>query len=297
MERFTRRRFIERLLLGGSGLLALRAGMSAAQDETGDREAEDRRIFARVVAEAATNGYGTKPIGEVMGAVGLGFLGVPYVAHSLEGQSEERLVVNLRAFDCTTFMESVLVLSRCIRSGQTTFDDYQRELQTIRYRGGIIERYESRLHYFTDWVQDNAVKGTVRDVTRECGGERDNRSISFMTAHVASYPRLADNAALAAIRNIEHRLSASERYLLPKARVEAASDLLATGDIIGITTTLPGMDVSHVGLAVRSGGKVKFLHAPLSGAVVTLTASTLSDYLAKNDKQTGIIVARPVDPA
>jgi cell wall-associated NlpC family hydrolase len=297
VERFNRRRFIERLLLGGSGLLALRAATSAAQDETGDREAEDRRIFARVVAEAATNGYGTKPIGEVMGAVGLGFLGVPYVAHSLEGQSEERLVVNLRAFDCTTFMESVLALSRCIRSGQTTFEDYQRELQAIRYRGGIIERYESRLHYFTDWVQDNAVKGTVRDVTRECGGERDNRSISFMTAHVASYPQLSDTAALAAIRNIEHRLSASERSLLPKARVEAASDRLATGDIIGITTTLQGMDVSHVGIAVRSGGKVKFLHAPLSGAVVTLTASTLSDYLAKSDKQTGIIVARPVDPA
>jgi hypothetical protein len=297
VERLNRRRFIERFLLGGGGLLALRAATSAAQDETGDRDAEDRRIFARVVAEAATNGYGTKPIGEVMGAVGLGFLGVPYVAHSLEGQGEERLVVNLRAFDCTTFMESVLVLSRCIRSGQTTFEEYQRELQTIRYRGGTIEGYESRLHYFTDWVQDNAGKGVVRDVTRECGGEQDNRPISFMTAHVASYPRLSDTAALTALRNIEHRLSASERYLLPKARVESASDRLATGDIIGITTTLQGMDVSHVGIVVRSGGKVKFLHAPLSGAVVTLTSSTLSDYLAKNDKQTGIVVARPVDPA
>jgi hypothetical protein len=79
--------------------------------------------------------------------------------------------------------------------------------------------------------------------------------------------------------------------------VGAASDALATGDILGTVTTMPGIDVSHVGLALRSGGKVKFLHAPLSGGVVTLTATTLAEYLAKNEKQTGIIVARPVDPA
>lgn len=297
MEDFTRRRFLERLMVGGGGLLILQAARTSAQDETSDREAEDARIFARVIDEAATNGYGRKPIGEVMGAIGLSFLGVPYVAHSLEVPGDERLVVNLRAFDCTTFMESVLTLARCVRAGLTAYEDYKHQLGSIRYRSGVIDGYESRLHYFTDWVQDNSAKSVVQDITRRCGGEPDRRPITYMTTHVSAYARLSDPAVVERIRNVEQRLSSSERFMLPKSRVEEASDTLATGDIIGTVTTMEGMDVSHVGLVLRSGGKVKFLHAPLSGGVVTLTASTLAQYLARNEKVTGVIVARPVDPA
>lgn len=251
----------------------------------------------KVMEEARTNGYDRKPIGDVMAAVGLSFLGTPYIAHSLEVPGDERLVVNLRGFDCTTFMESVLALARCIRAGAETFEQYTKELLTIRYRGGILDGYASRLHYFTEWVQDNAGKGVVRDITRDCGGIPDHRPISFMSEHVESYRQLADPDALSLVRNVEYRLSASERSLLRKEDVAGVADRLATGDIIGTTTTMQGMDVSHVGIAVRSGGKVRFLHAPLSGAVVTLTTSTLAEYLAKNQKQTGIIVARPVEPA
>ncbi len=44
----------------------------------------------------------------------------PYAEHSLEHEPEA-LVVNLREFDCTTFVESCLAISRTIRSGETQF--------------------------------------------------------------------------------------------------------------------------------------------------------------------------------
>ena len=38
------------------------------------------------------------------------FLGVPYVAHTLEVNDDERLVVNTRQLDCTTLVETVAAL-------------------------------------------------------------------------------------------------------------------------------------------------------------------------------------------
>ena len=41
----------------------------------------------------------------------LTYLGKPYVAHTLEINDEEQLVVNLEEVDCTTFVEYVLAQS------------------------------------------------------------------------------------------------------------------------------------------------------------------------------------------
>lgn len=291
-----RRWFLTRFVIGGAAALLSGKGRAVPQETDATPEAEDARIFRKIVDEASTNGYAGRPIGEVMGAVGLSFIGTPYVAHSLEVPGDERLVVNLRAFDCTTFMESVLTLSRCIRARSTEFSDYERELQNIRYHGGVIDGYSSRLHYFTGWLQDNQEKQIVRDVTRECGGERDGRVVNYMTTHTSAYRQLTTSALIGQIQRMEQNLTASERWYIPKARVETISRLLQTGDIIGITTAIEGLDVAHVGLVVRSGGKAKFLHAPLSGSVVTLTSGPLSEYLMRNAQHTGILVARPLDP-
>ena len=42
---------------------------------------------------------------------GLNFLKTPYVAHTLEVNEEEKLVVNFDEVDCTTFVEYVLALA------------------------------------------------------------------------------------------------------------------------------------------------------------------------------------------
>ena len=41
------------------------------------------------------------------------FLGVPYVAYTLEKFSSERLIVNTRELDCTTLIENVTALTLC----------------------------------------------------------------------------------------------------------------------------------------------------------------------------------------
>ena len=46
------------------------------------------------------------------------FLGVPYVAHTLELGDTEHLIVNLHELDCTTFVETVTALT-CVPSASS----------------------------------------------------------------------------------------------------------------------------------------------------------------------------------
>ena len=65
-------------------------------------------------------------------------LGVPYVAHTLDQNKDEQLVINLRQLDCTTYVENVLALTLCIRNGRTSFADFCHYLMQIRYRNGQV---------------------------------------------------------------------------------------------------------------------------------------------------------------
>ena len=96
-----------------------------------------------------------KPINEVVIEIAKSFLGADYAANTLEAPGKEQLLINLHTLDCVTFYENSLVLARCIKKNTMTFEDYKKELQFVRYRGGIIDQYPSRLHYTSDYFFDN----------------------------------------------------------------------------------------------------------------------------------------------
>jgi len=235
--------------------------------------------------------------GEIVVEMGKSFLGTPYAANTLEGKGEEHLVVDLREFDCVTLCETSLALARAIKLRIRSIEGYRAQLQLIRYRAGVIRGYPSRLHYFSEWIADNELKKIVKNVTVELGGRRDTRRLDFMSAHRNIYPGLASRDAFEAIAATEERLAATPRYFVPKESVAGIEGEILNGDIIAVTTSVPGLDVSHTALAVREGGTTRLLHAPNVGERVQYTAGSIAGYLHRHVQQTGIIVARPLDPA
>lgn len=128
--------------------------------------------------------------GDLLAGIALTFLDVPYKEATLEGSGRENLVVNFRQFDCFTFVESMLALARWFTSGKKSPREYLRQLKLIRYRGGIIDGYSSRLHYFTDWLCDNGKKKILADITGTLDGRSRRRKIDFMTKNIKLYPAL-----------------------------------------------------------------------------------------------------------
>jgi hypothetical protein len=235
------------------------------------------------------------PVNEVIIEIAKSFIGTGYSANTLEKGEQEKLVINLTGLDCYTFLESSLVFARCIKNDKTTFEDYQNELANIRYRNGKLKEYPSRLHYFSDWIFDMNKRKIGKDVTKEIGGVPYKKKISFMSTHVDSYSQLKNNKNfVAGISMIEKEISARKYYYIPQENITNLENNIQSGDIIGITTNIDGLDIAHTGIAIKmDDGRIHLMHAPNVGYKVQITEKPLSDYIKGNKKQTGIMVLRP----
>jgi hypothetical protein len=228
-------------------------------------------------------------------------VGATYTPATLEVPGPERLVVNLREFDCVTFIENVLALVRMIRAGggaslatpaeaRARYEGYLREL---RYRGGVLSGYPSRLHYFSEWLSDHEQRGMLQLLGKELGGTLDREAIDFMSTHPNAYRQLSEPGVLDSIRGIEQRLNQGEgRWYIPEGRIASAADRIRDGDLIAATSTLKGLDVAHTGIALWRNGKLHLLHAPLVGKSVEISEVPLAERILGIPSQDGIMVAR-----
>jgi hypothetical protein len=256
-------------------------------------QAKDKEILEQVF-ELFKDDKNT-PVTDLMVKVGSYFKGTPYVASTLEiNPDDERLIVNLREMDCTTFAENVLAISRAIKDGNPTFEKFAAELQKIRYRNGEIDGYTSRNHYFSDWIFENDRSKILKSVSKEIAKTLYPKKINFMSTHPESYRQLKENKELInAIAGREKAISSRETYFIPKEKIEGIEAGLMDGDIIGITSNVAGLDISHVGILVRKSGRMHLMHASTIAKKVVVSEETLTEYLMNGKSVSGIMVARP----
>lgn len=226
------------------------------------------------------------------------FIGCQYVAHTLEVNEEERLVVNASKLDCTTFVETVSALTICAYKKLYSFDSFCMVLRNLRYREGGINGYESRLHYFSEWITDNSQLGFVKEMQSPVPPFEGRQLIDvcFMSEHPEYYKALKSNRELTdVIGDMEKRISGSVRRFIPKSKVVNSGlmrNVVKDGDIIAITCNTKGLDIAHVGFAVWKNGKLHLLHASSKYKKVIEDPVELRTYLMRNKSFTGIRVIR-----
>ena len=240
-----------------------------------------------------TTQYDDSSYGDLIVEIGRLFIKKPYKAGTLEAPGKEKLIVNLSAFDCTTFVETVLALTRCAVAGNISRHEFRKNLKSIRYCQGKINGYSSRLHYFTDWLRDNEKKQFLIDASKILGGKPQRKKINFMTAHHELYAALGKKTQLAKMFVVEKNLSRKAIYIIEKVKVSAQKEKIKSGDIIAFATNQEGLDLAHVGFAFWQGQNLHLLHASGKEGCVVISKNTLAAYLKSNRKFTGIIVARP----
>lgn len=196
------------------------------------------------------------------------FLGYPYIANSLVGSADSPEIFSnsLEAFDCVTYMESVLALAYAAgRPG--SFSSF---LKQLRYRDGKVV-WTGRNHYMTEWLRNNVRKGLIDRVARH---EQTNRKDRLLGVVPGLTPR-------------RQRFSC-----IPKRAFGPVQRELRTGDLIFFVSTRRRLDVFHCGLLIRRGEKLLLRHASRSQGVVV--EEELEIFL-KNNRMAGVLVARPVE--
>ena len=309
MNELSRREFLKRIGVTAAvfGVVPLDACAAVPLNPLMDPPtAEDQnRLIAWVTTLHPPGSHSHRgSIASAAAAVGVMAIGTPYEAFTLEkylkeggnAADTEPLALSLTKFDCVTLVESSLAVARIALAGKKPFWElFGREVEKMRYRGGVRRGFDSRLHYFSEWISDGEKRGLVRNLGRELGGTPDTRPLRFMTEHRASYPGLKTDSVFNAISQMEKSLDSMPRYFIPTDRIDSIADRIQSGDILAFATSIPGLDVSHAAFAYRdSDGVLRVLHAPLSGGSVEISKRTLSDYVTAIKRSTGILVARPV---
>ncbi|MBA2669625.1 MAG: DUF1460 domain-containing protein [Gemmatimonadetes bacterium] len=267
---------------------------------------EDAARFSSWVQTLRDEGLDSSrtPLALAAARVGELAVGTPYEAFTLEAylraggspMRSEPLTLTLTRFDCVSLVESCIAVARVARTeGEPTWDRFVREMERMRYRGGVRAGYTSRLHYFSDWLGDGERRELVQDIGQRLGARPDSRPLRFMSEHPDSYPALAERSVLEEIAEIERSLDRTPRLVIPTTSIPDTDSSIQTGDILAFATSIEGLDVTHSAFAYRDSNDVlRVLHAPLSGGVVEVTRATLPQYVAGIRRSTGIIVARPL---
>ncbi len=253
---------------------------------------ESRERLDATLAQLSQSNPTDKSIQQLALEIGQSFIGTPYVEKTLELPGDEKLVINLIGLDCTTYLETVVTLARVAKSGDLTFEGYEKELENLRYQNGQLKDYSSRLHYFSDWIYQNQEKGIIRDVTQEIGGSPYPNQPTFMSENPRFYSQLSNPDFLKAIQTDELEIAKRTYYFIPKAEIQSLEKNIQSGDLIAITTSMKNLDIVHVGFAIEKNGRIHLMHAGTGNMQVEISEKPLSDYLAGNKSQSGIMVCR-----
>jgi hypothetical protein len=253
---------------------------------------EDILILEHILESIPEPDEGSYNSGHLLVEVGKYFMEATYAGRTLEQEGPEELIINLRVYDCFTYVENCLALALFIPSRRQSWNDFTALLTKIRYRNGILNGYASRLHYFSDWLHDNVQKGYLRDVTNDLKGISCNKEINFMTKNPGLYPPLSDPAIVQEIEDVEKQMANHACHYVPVSEFDQREHRIKDGDIIGITSAEEGLDVMHAGLAIYQGEDLHLLHASQQEGRVVITEGTLGQYLRESDTRTGIMVGR-----
>jgi hypothetical protein len=201
------------------------------------------------------------------------FLDVPYKESTLIGakHTPEMFTINLDAVDCFTYLDYVEAMRR-----SNNFATFKEALKIVRYRAGKVD-YTSRNHFFTDWIESNQF---VRDMTAAVGREKTK------TVH----KRLNDPADgtyfLSGILPVDRDIT----YVPGRAIDTSILCRLRNGDYVGIYSRAKGLDVSHVGIVIKTRGKTFLRHASSSSSHRKVIEEDLLAYVSAKP---GMVVLRP----
>jgi hypothetical protein len=178
------------------------------------------------VADLIAQARGLATISQRMDFISAALRGTRYQGYTLVGgpRRPEKFVLRDDAFDCVTYVETVLAAARA--RDMAVFETALRE---IRYRHGLVNWFE-RNHYFFEWCERNVENKTCR--------------------------WLAMAGAVGISKTVDSQKGLSRRRfamrVIPRAVFFANADKLATGDIVGFVSRRADLDYFHCGLVIAA---------------------------------------------
>lgn len=225
-------------------------------------------------------------------------LGKTYVNDPLgegdDGRFDRDPRLRTDAFDCTTFVETVIATAKSKDSSEVLG-----KMDAIRYHDAVVS-FQTRNHFpALEWIKNNVENGLFVDVTKDVDPtgfdvaealiEKDNWYRKLSISRLSGIPLNEKPQRLVELRALGDLFGKEiERvHYVPKARLINDPKILANipnGAVLNLVR--PGWDVreevgtrlniTHQGLAFKRNGVVYFRHASKTGKTMEVV---LTNYL------------------
>jgi hypothetical protein len=189
-----------------------------------------------------------------------------YIEGSLGGgpNSPEEFRVSMSAFDCVTFIETVLALAAARTSGE-----FIETIRRIRYEGGEIS-WNRRNHYMVDWARNNVNLGFIQNLTT--GPQASEKTCT-----------------LSLIPGLPEKVTTFSYF--PTQNSAVVAQLFETGDVLVFVSTKETLDVFHTGFLIERAGRWVLRHATrAAGSVID---QELLEFINQNT-MAGFVLLRPL---
>lgn len=153
-----------------------------------------------------------QPIAQRLFDVSNGFLSKPYclgaLGEGLQGQYDQYPLYRTDAFDCLTFVETVLAISLA-----HNLESFKQRIKKIRYRKGNVS-FISRNHFTDlDWNKNNQKEGILTDITLKFHDEKHQRVAQWAHAKIDK-PSWYQHFSMSRIRLIGLSVGEQRRRLI-----------------------------------------------------------------------------------
>lgn len=191
----------------------------------------------------------------------------PYLVDPLgegdEGEISQAPLYRFDAFDCTTFVETVLALTL-----SNSPEEFRARINQIRYKDGVIS-YQTRNHFPTlDWIPNNTKKGFIKDITAAVAGQELKWSQTWIDKGEWFRRRGSQYVSMSS----DFQQTLAQLPYISKEDLLSSSELvdrIPSGSIFHVvrpnwdlrSAIGTQLDVSHLGFLVREQGVLYMIHA------------------------------------
>ena len=115
-----------------------------------------------------------------------------------------------------------------------------------------------------------------------------------MSKHRDAYPSLKDSLTFEKIKGYEVGFRSHRFPYIRKEDINAKNTkaTFKSGDIIGMVTTIKGLDISHLGIVIKENNELYFLNASMGGGKVQIEKNTFYEYLNRIRSCIGVRIFR-----
>ena len=193
-----------------------------------------------------------------------------------------------KQFDCTTFVETVIALSRSNSPSEVI-----PQLLAVRYRGGEPS-FENRNHFVeADWIPNNEQHHIVKDITTEVAqaGQAEPR-IAERILHRSKWltDQLRQQGASRSIASVvPETKSVRIQYLSLDELGSSALEKIPSGVVVNFVREFSpkhAVLVSHQGILIRSlDGQILLRHASIGGHIRTESLTNYLDGMRRHNQK------------